>query len=553
MVNDLRTTGREAFRGRAWRRAADSLRAADAAEHLGPVDLTMLAEAAFLSGDVDGCVQAYERAFRGYAVTGEPRAAARVALWLGQTWATRGAMAAAGGWLGRAAQILDQHDEPDCVERGYLLMPVARAHFEARRYADTLQVARTAEDIGRRHDDGDLVAFARHSQGRALLRLQQLDEGLDLFDRVFVEVLPAGLTAPILTGMVVCSVVQGCQQVGAFDRAAEWTAAFSAWCDEQPQLVPFSSECLLHRAEVLLRRGDWHRSLAEARSAAWCADRDGVSAMAAAAAYQQGEALRLLGREEEAELAYRTAQQGGHDPLPGLALLHLQQHRGPVAAAALRRALAATDDPLARARLLPAFVDVLLASGDHGPAAVAASELTELASRWPAVGLRAAATHANGAVALAAGDPPAAIKALQDAWHCWRSVQAPYEAAQARILLGRACAALGDEDAAVAHEKAAAAALHDIAGSTPGADGRIGDFGLSPRETEVLELVAAGLTNRAVAARLVLSERTIDRHVSNILGKLGVPTRTAATALALRHGTAGTWVEPPSRPLPGNG
>lgn len=248
----------------------------------------------------------------------------------------------------------------------------------------------------------------------------------------------------------------------------------------------------------------------------------------------------MLGRNEDAERAYLDAQQRGHDPVPGLARLRLQQHRGQVARSALRRALAMTDDPLRRAHLLPAAVDVLLATEGRTEAADAAAELTELASRWPTAGMRAAALHATGAVALAGGSAAAAASALQNAWDCWTSQQAPYEAAQARLLLARACADLGDDDAAAAHGAAATRALAALRGADPSPSerGLPRSFGLSDRERQVLGLVAAGLTNRAVAERLVLSERTVDRHVSNILGKLGVPTRTAATALAFEHGLA---------------
>lgn len=536
-----RAAGRAAHRTRAWRQAAEALRAADAIEELGPDDLTMLGEANFLSGDPAGCVQAHERACNGYAEVGAACAAARAAFWVGLTLAGTGAQAAAGGWLGRAARLLDQSGEFDCAERGYLLLPVARAHYAAGRYDETLAVARSAEQSGRRHADGDLVAFAHHSQGRALLRLERLDEGLALLDEVFVEVLPAGLKAPVLTGIVACSVVDACQEVGAFDRAAEWTAALSAWCDEQPELVQFSAECLVHRAEVLLRRGRWQDSLLEARLAARCAARDGSAA--AAASYQQGEALRLLGRTEEAERSYRTAQQGGHDPMPGLAWLHLGQHRGAAALASIHRALAVTNDPLRRAHLLPATVDVLLAMDEQTRAAAAAAELTELAARWPAPGLTAAALHASGAVALAAGAAPPAAAALREAWSCWISQKAPYEAARARLLLGAACAALGDEDEAVAHREAAEgvlAALRRAAAEAEAGDDQRGAplGGLSPRETQVLRLIATGGTNRAIAESLVLSERTVDRHVSNILAKLGVATRTGATAFAFEHGLA---------------
>jgi DNA-binding CsgD family transcriptional regulator len=542
-VAHSQSSGRAAYHGRAWQQAAAALGAADAVDGLGPEDLTMLAEAAFLSGDAAGCVRAYERAFHAHAAEGAVRAAARVAFWAGLALAARGAPAAAGGWLSRAARLLDQDGEDDCAERGYLLLPVARAHYAAGRYLGTLEVARSAEEIGRRHDEGDLVAFAQHAQGRALLRLERLDEGLAVLDEVFVGVFPTGLISPVLTGNVACSVVEGCQQVGAFDRAAEWTAALSAWCDEQPELVHFSGECLVHRAEVLRRRGHWHESLAEARSAARCADREGLAAIAAAAAYEQGEALRRLGLLKEAEQAYVAAQQGGHDPMPGLARFRLEQGRGQAALASLQRALAVADDPLRRAQLLPAAVEVFLAADQPAQAAAYVRELTELALRWPSPGLRAAALHASGAVALARGDIARAAVALADAWRCWTSQQAPYEAAQARLLLGRACAALGDEEASAAHHTAAEVTLASLQGivaepqaRTDQRGARIG--GLSSREAQVLQLVATGRTNRAIAERLVLSERTVDRHVSNILGKLRVATRTQAAAFAFEHGLA---------------
>lgn len=216
---------------------------------------------------------------------------------------------------------------------------------------------------------------------------------------------------------------------------------------------------------------------------------------------------------------------------------------GHAALAALRRALTVADDPLHRAALLPAVVEVLLAADESAGAAGAAQELTELALRWPSPGLRAAALLASGAVALADGAAAAAAAALRDAWRSWTAQQAPYQAAHARLLLGRACTTLGDEDTAAAHEKAAEAAIAALRGAvlplTAGPDHWSAvPLGLSPREAQVLRLVATGRTNRAIAECLVLSERTIDRHVSNVLGKLGVATRTEAAAFAFQRGLA---------------
>jgi DNA-binding NarL/FixJ family response regulator len=542
MDSDCLRAGRAAHSARAWRQAAQALRAADDTDCLEPGDLTLLAEAAFLSGDTAGCVQAHERAFATHISAGDACAAARSAFWVGLILAGTGALSGAGGWLARATRVLDQYGENDCAERGYLLQPLARAHYAAGRYAGALEVAQSAADAGRRHADRDLVAVAMHSQGRALLRLERLDEGFALLDEVYVETFPAGLTSPVWTGIVACSVVDGCQQIGAFDRAAEWTAALSAWCDEQPELAQFSAECLVHRAEVLLCRGRWHDSLLEAGAAARSAEMSGLLVPAAAAAYRQGEALRLLGRTDKAEDAYRRAQRGGYDPAAGLARLQLDQRRVSAASATVRRALAVEDDPVRRAELLPVAVEAMLAADEPVDAATAASELGEIAVRWPTAGLRAVALQVRGAVALAAGDPATAATSVRDAWQLWTAQQATYEAALARLLLARACAALGDDEAAAAEESAGQAALALLRTSeaeqpqTAASPSGVRPMGLSAREVQVLRLISTGLTNRAIAERLVLSERTVDRHVSNILGKLGAATRTAATAFAFEHG-----------------
>ncbi|MBA3800523.1 MAG: helix-turn-helix transcriptional regulator [Geodermatophilaceae bacterium] len=538
----LRAAARAAHQNRAWRQAAEALRAVDADDGLTPEELTLLAEAAYLSGDPAGCVTAHERAFAMHAASGESHSAARSAFWAGLILASSGGQSAAGGWLARAMRTLDECGDGDCVERGYLLIPLARAHYAAGRFTGTEEAAGRAADTGRRHGDRDLVAFAAHSQGRALLRLERLDEGLALIDEVFVETFPNGLTSSVLTGIVACSVVDGCQQVGAFDRAQEWTAALSAWCDEQPELAQFSAECLVHRAEVLLRRGRWQDSLLEARAAARLAEEGALRGPAAAAAYRRGEALRLLGRSDEAEAAFRAARSGGYDPAAGLARLQWGLNRAQAARATVRRALAVTDDPIRRAEFLPAAIEVMVGAGELSEAASGAAELAEIAKRWPTTGLRAPALHAGGSVALAAGEAAPAAASLREAWSLWSAQPAPFEAAQARLLLARACSALGDEEAAKEEEQAALAvltALHaqDKEPAQPAAlSAGAAQVGLTAREAQVLGLLTTGLRNRAIAERLVLSERTVDRHVSNILGKLGVPTRTAATAFAFAHG-----------------
>jgi DNA-binding CsgD family transcriptional regulator len=259
--------------------------------------------------------------------------------------------------------------------------------------------------------------------------------------------------------------------------------------------------------------------------------------------YQQGELHRLRGEFAQAEDAYRQASRWGREPQPGLALLRLAQGQVTAAAAALHRLLDETQDRIVRLTLLPAQVEVMLAAADVPAARAAADELSAIAADSAAPMLRAVAGRAEGAVLLAEGDARAAAATLRSAWTAWQALDAPYEAARVRVLLGLACAKLGDADSA-AMEFDAALWVFERLGAAPdcarvqalsGTPEVRASGGLTARELEVLALVAAGKSNRAIAADLFLSEHTVARHVQNILGKLGVPSRTAATAYAVEH------------------
>ena len=261
------------------------------------------------------------------------------------------------------------------------------------------------------------------------------------------------------------------------------------------------------------------------------------------AAYRQGEVHRLQGEFAAAEAAYREASRCGCEPQPGLALLRLAQGNGDAAAAAIRRVVGETTKPLKRARFLPAYVEIMLAVGDVEEARTAYRELEGIAERQGSDALDAMSAHAEGAVDVAEGDARAALLALRRAWQTWQELEAPYEAARVRVLLGLACRALGDDDTA-ALELEAARGVFERLGAAPDlayldslASGAVpsGVHGLTARELQVLRLVAAGETNKAIAAVLVLSDRTVERHARNIFAKLGVSSRAAATAYAYKH------------------
>jgi ATP/maltotriose-dependent transcriptional regulator MalT len=332
--------------------------------------------------------------------------------------------------------------------------------------------------------------------------------------------------------------------VYALSRAREWTHAFVRWCERQSEMLAFNGTCLVDRSEILRFHGKWAEALSDASQACACAARANRRAPGAAL-YQQGEIHRLRGDHAGAEEAFRAASQSGYDPQPGLALVRMAQGEHDAACAALRRALRAAEDPTVRARLLPALVEVMLASNQVAEAREACRELGDVADALAAEVLRVRAEHLRGALELAGGAADAALPLLRRAFESWTRLDAPYDAARVRVLIAAACRALGDEETAGLELAAARRVFRDLEARTDLADlDRLerampkerGAKLLSPREREVLRLIAAGCTNRVIASRLSVSERTVDRHVSNILGKLAVPSRAAATAFAYEHG-----------------
>ncbi|HVS01726.1 MAG TPA: LuxR C-terminal-related transcriptional regulator [Thermoanaerobaculia bacterium] len=538
---DALARGRGFHEARAWRDAYDELARADRVAPLSAEDLERLAVAAYLI-DRDGeFLAALDRAHHSYLEAREGVHAARCAFWLGLRLLLRGEQGPATGWLARAERLLEREPR-DCVERGYLRLPAAERCLASGDGEAAFAAAADAVDIGDRFADADLVACARHLQGRALLQQWRVAEGLTLLDEAMIAV-TAGELTPLMTGLVYCSVIDACQRVYAFDRAREWTSALSAWCAAQPQLVAFTTTCRVHRAEVLQWQGAWREAFAEARHAYEQPSDEAGPRAPAAAMYRQGELHRLRGDFAAAEKAYRRASQGGCEPQPGLALLRLAQGRVDAALAALRRLVLTSTDPLERAPLLPAHVEVLLAADEVEEAGAAARELGELAESLGSRVVEAVAAHARGAVALAAGDPRAAIPTLRRALEMCQSVETPYLAARVRELIGLACDALGDQDGRRLELEAARAvfvrlgAAPDVAridAAMPPSRPRH-THGLTPRELQVLAQVAAGKTNKVIAGELGLSEKTIDRHVSNIFGKLGVSSRAAATSFAYEH------------------
>jgi DNA-binding CsgD family transcriptional regulator/tetratricopeptide (TPR) repeat protein len=528
--------GREAYSRCEWRAAYELLTHADQGS-----DLELLATSAYMLGWFDEYMRLLERAYQRHAEEPDAPRAVRCAFWIGINHARRGEMGPASGWLGRAQRLLERQ-EGECVEQGYMLIPVVFQHDAAGDLEGAAATAASAAEIGERFGDADLFALAVHTQGEILLKDGRVREGLALLDEAMVA-LTTGELSPIVTGIVYCGVILACETVYELRRAQEWTAALTRWCREQPDLLAFTGRCRVHRAELMRVHGEWRGAIEEARRASErSADATMSHAAAGRACYLEGEVHRLRGEFTSAETAYREASRLGYEPQPGLALLRLAQGDRDGAAATIRRALSETTDRSRRASLLPAAVEILLAIGDVQGANGACSELGQIADAYESSLLQASSAQARGAVELAAGNAEAALQALRQAVRAWHELEAPYEAAQTRVLLGLACKALGDADA-FALELDAARSTFDALGAGPEVarvESLVGgappeSHGLTPRELEVLRLVASGKSNREIAESLVVSEHTVARHVQNIFTKLGVASRTAAGAFAYEH------------------
>jgi DNA-binding CsgD family transcriptional regulator len=539
-VNELER-GRTAFARRAWLDAYTALTNADRAAPLGVGDLELLATSASLVGRTDEYLALLERAHLAHIEAGDNLGAARDAGWLGMTLAVQGELGPASGWFGRSARLVEREGR-DCVERGWLLIPVAFEHLFKRDYDGAYEAAAAAAEFADRFRDPDLAAIAIHMQGLSRIKQGSVEEGLGLLDEAMIGV-TADAVSPIVAGIVYCGVIASCEEAFELRRAQEWTSALTRWCEGQPQMVAFSGRCLAHRAGILQLRGEWQDALAEARLARERCEQAMNRAATGEAFYQQGELHRLQGDFDAAERAYRDASECGREPQPGLALLRLAEGDRDAAAGMSRRTLGEAVEPLERAVLLPAHAEIMLAVNDLDEARRAADELGEIAAAGQRAMLEAIAARVRGAVELAEGDTRTAVGSLRHAARVWQELNAPYEVARVRVLIGLACRALGDEDSAtmelgaarhVFEELAAAPALVHV-DSLSGRRLARDTHGLSARELEVLRLVAAGKSNREIASALVVSEHTVARHLQNIFTKLDVSSRTAATAFAYQH------------------
>ncbi len=528
---------REAYERRDWvatyERLSDLGSAALQAE-----DFARLAAAAYLTGRTNDCILALQRAHQAHLDDGSVPAAARCAFWLAQTLNSAGESAIAGGWLARMRRLLDDLPD-DVVERGYLHVLVMFRHIAEGDFSAAAECGEAITAYGRRFGDPDLLAVGMSSEGRLALYRGRVAEGLTLLDEAMLGV-AAGDVSTIFAGNVYCSMIEACQEISDFGRAAQWTMALTRWCAEQPGLVMFTGQCAVHRGQLMRIRGCYPEALQEFSLAARRYRAAGMPDAAGLAFAESGDVLRILGKFDAAQDAYDEARKHGHEPQPGLALLWQARGRTGAAKTAIRRLLAERPDDVGRSQLLPSAVQILLAADDIDGAGQVGDELARIAADFGCAALSAMADYAVGSVLLARDDYADAIPKLRDAVRKWAQAEAPYEVARCGVLIGRALRGIGDEDSANA-EFATARAVFDQVGAVPAGReagallGASTPGGLTTREIEVLRLVAAGKTNPEIASALVLSEKTVARHLSNIFAKLEVGSRTAAAAFAFGH------------------
>ncbi len=524
-----------------WREAYQLLSAADADIPLEHDDLEQLALAAYLTGHNDVSTEAWTRAHHEALRHNDPQRSARNAFLVGADLMFRGELAPAMGWFARGGRVLEGCDE--CAELGWLVTWNSYGQMWGGDPAAAESAFADSVAVGHRFGDPDLVTMARLGQGMCRVMQGLGPSGMALLDEVMAGV-TSGEVSPIHAGIAYCSVIGACSEIFDLRRAREWTAALTRWCEAQPDLVPFRGNCLIHRCELMQLQGAWGDAVRAAEQA--CDILAGTIKWdtLGSAHYQLGELQRLRGEFTKAEQSYFKASEAGREPAPGLAQLRLAQGRADLAAAMIRRAVDESDGPAARSRLLPAYVEIMIAAADVSSARAGADELEVVAAALNAPYLRAMAAWATGAVLIAEGDPRSALRKLRLAGSAWRELDAPYETAHVRVLIGQACRTLADFESS-AMEFNGARAIFERLDARPDLErldklaastwARVHD-GLSQRELEVLRLVASGLTNRVVARQLGLSEKTVARHVSNIFTKIAVTSRAAATAYAYENG-----------------
>jgi ATP/maltotriose-dependent transcriptional regulator MalT len=536
--------GRAALERGAWEEARTQFRASLASSET-PDAHEGLALASIGVSDAATAIAGHERAYALHRERGDRRAAARAALAL--MWDTRtlrGDTAVANGWLERARELLDGL-EP-APEHGWLLVRETESrHLPAQDFSTAGRLLQEAREIAREHGDVSLEMEALAFEGGMLLRQGEILEGLRRLDQAAAASVAGEVGNYLSASSILCQVLSAYEKVRDFERASQWIETLQSFTSRL-RSRPVGSLCRSHLASLLIVRGRWTEAEAALATGPmpvpWAGARSFV---------MLGELRLRQGRYDEAEALFRRVPHDRDSQL-GLAALALDRGDALTAADLIERSLRqmAPTARLDRARALTLAVRVRIALGEREAAAECARALEELAEAAGTPGMQAASRYAIGELAIAHGDHGAARLLIEDALDGWSRAGMPFERAAARLSLAQVLETLGREGAALAEAARAGEEFAELGASTGVADAEElvrrlsppGEAGATPerpllsgRELEVLSLVAQGLSNKEVASRLFLSEHTIKRHLANILTRLGLPSRAAAVAYAVRN------------------
>jgi DNA-binding CsgD family transcriptional regulator len=529
------TRARELHQASRWEEACAEYAAADAEAPLAVEDLEAFAEAAQVSARGDEAVVLLHRVFDLRVRAGELDDAAQVAFWLWWVLLNSNQIVQASGWLNHTSRTLG----PETATSLWLRIPEAMFQGTTGNSSRAGELLRAIVDEGQ----GEVVPWALSMWGQTLINEGRLQDGLGRLEEAMAILLTHGLS-PRVTPWIYCAAVRGCCLARDFERARVWNRSMARWLDSLSSLGgAYLGNCRIYRSRLMFLNGAWPDALDEI--AAVCTDLDGYTGWVCGHAfYQLGEVRRLRGEWDAAEDAYRRAAEHGCPTQPGLALLRLAEGDVDAASAGIHRALTEVTTTPERLDLLKAAVTIYLEEGKLEAARDAVTEFEESTAGLTTPVIEAEAAAVRGALALAEGDPARALPLLRRAVGIWQDQDAPHEVATLNVLIGQACRALADHDGARL-EFSAARETFERLGARPdlaqldrivaATDAGSESHGLTPREIEVLRLIARGKANRAIAAELHLSERTVHRHVSNIFAKLGVDSRTAAVACGIRN------------------
>jgi len=448
----------DALEGHRWQEAFDLLTRTDHNGGLGPSDLEALAQAAWFTAQPDLAVEARERALQAYLAAGNRSRAAKVAFELNREYDRKQKFSIASAWAARGEHVLE--GEPQGAAYGYRALSKSLAAERISDVETAIKFAREAMEIGAEFGDADIRAWGLLQQGRLLIAGGRNDEGFSLLEEATIAGVNGELN-PFIAGVAYCSMIASCRDTTDYRRASEWTEATHRWCERQ-SINGFPGICRVHRAEIVALQGALDRAEQELLQATTELAAYEATPPRADGFYALGEIRLRLGDLGKAEEALRQAHSLGRIPQPALALIRLSEGKITAAYGAIRSALSETRDRWARARMLPAQVEIAIAAHDLATARASAEELGEMSAAYDSPALRASKHDSWGRVYSAEGDADRARRELQSGIADWREVGAPYELARDRALLASVLQQLGRDDEADLELEAAKAEFHRL-------------------------------------------------------------------------------------------